>query len=156
MYSSYRRVSVCFPACCRFTIFKFLANKDYYKLLIICEWNNLHILKHSLHIESFTHRLSLQTMKDYWDDRLSPGFLMLLWRWVVAWACVGSLASCPGVLSSMPMGLHAWTCGLRPAQAHILCSGPELRVWKELARPQAQELWISPVGYGSPLSWDQS
>ena len=38
---------------------------------------------------------------------------------VAAWACVGSLASCPGVLSSMPMGLHARTCGLRPAQAHI-------------------------------------
>lgn len=42
----------------QFIIFKVLANKDYYKLFTVCEWNDLHILKHSLPIQSLTHLLS--------------------------------------------------------------------------------------------------
>lgn len=82
-------------------------------------------------------------MKDYWGDRLLPGFMMLMQRErvAVAWACVESLASCPGVLSSVHVGLHAWTCGFRPAWAHILlwpCTGR-----LEGAESQSEELCIS-------------
>lgn len=67
----------------QFIIFKLLANKDY-KLLTVCKWNNLHILKHSLHIQSLEQLLSLRIMKDYWGDRLLPGFMMLMQRERVA------------------------------------------------------------------------
>lgn len=105
----------------QFIIFKVLANRDYYKLFTVCEWNNLHVLKHSLPIQSLAHLLSpLRIMKDYWDGRLSPGFTMLLRK--LGSGCCLSLCwepgFVPGVLSSMPMGLRARTCGLRPAQAH--------------------------------------
>lgn len=139
----------------QFIIFKLLANKDYYKLLTVCKWNNLHILKQSLHSQSLKHLLSLWIMKDYWDDRffawLSDAHLE------VGSSCCLSLCWEPGSLPWSPLFYaHGSTCldlwpqtcpGIHP------CSGPELGVWKELAHSQSKSCespWVS----GSPLSWD--
>lgn len=64
----------------QFIIFKLLANKGHYKLLTVCEWNDLHILKPSFPIQSSKHPFSLQIMKDYWDGGLWSGCTMRLGR----------------------------------------------------------------------------
>lgn len=96
-------------------------------------------------------------MKDYQDDRLSPGFTMLLWR--LGSGCCLSLCWEPGFLPWSPFfHAHRSTCSdLWPQTCSGThpWSGPELGVWKVLSHPQSQELWISLVAYGSPLSWDQ-
>lgn len=50
-------------------LFKLLTNKDYYKLLTVCQGNDLHFLKKPLDIQFLKLLLSLWIMKDYWDDR---------------------------------------------------------------------------------------
>lgn len=68
------------PCMLRFIIFKLSANKDYYKLLTVCKWNYLHILRTSLPSQSSKRFFSLGILKDSWDDRLWPGSVMHVWR----------------------------------------------------------------------------
>lgn len=81
----------------QFIIFKVLANRDYYKLFTVCEWNNLHILKHSLPIQSLAHLLSLGNHEGLLGWQAFSWLHHASWevRSAAAWACVGSLAFVP-------------------------------------------------------------
>lgn len=126
-------------------LFKLLTNKDYYKLLTVCQGNDLHFLKKPLDIQFLKLLLSLWIMKDYWDDR----FFAWLYDPHLEVGSSYCLSLCweSGSLPWSPLfHAHGCTCsGLWPQTCPGThpCSGPELGVWKGLAHWQSEELYIS-------------
>lgn len=111
----------------RIIIFKVLANKGYYKLFTVCEWNNLHILKHSLSIQSLTHLLSFANHEGL------LGWQAFSWlhdasrevrEWLLPELVLGAWLT--ALESSLPC---PWVCMLRPVASDLPRRTSLLRPW---------------------------
>lgn len=111
----------------QFILFKLSANNDYDKLLTVCEWNDLHILKTSLSYEIFKAPALLVSLGGLlgWQ-----AFVWLHDAYLKERSNCLSLCWESGLKTVSPlfpdMDLHVLTCGLRPAPAHTHCLGLEL------------------------------
>lgn len=135
-----------------------ISKYHYYKLLTVCEWNDLNILKHFFHTKSSKHLPFLQIKWDYWDDR----FFSLLYGSLLEEGsnCHPSLCCKPGFLPWKPLcfaygcpylDLWSWTC----PGTHS-CFGPQLDSGKDLAVLYLEEVgshWSCVIHFFSGTSW---
>lgn len=151
----------------QFIIFKVLANRDYYKLFTVCEWNNLHILKHSLPIQSLAHLLSFANHEGLlgwqafswlhhasWEVRewLLPELVLGAWLRALEsslpcpWVCVLG-----PVVSDLPRRtslLRPWAGSLEEVDIHNLKSRGSL--WSAMVHLFPETSWFCP-SYGLTL-----